>query len=121
MKSFLVPAFVACVTVVASAQTQVALPSGALSMQSLEQQRDGSVVHLRGNVRIQTRSMELQADEVDFHQDTNEAEARGNVRIKFLDGTQKASSSAKESGTAPLRLRVPFEAPQKMLPPEIVK
>jgi LPS-assembly protein len=42
----------------------------------------GSVRHLRGNVRLETSEMMLQADEVDYDVDTGDAEARGNVKFE---------------------------------------
>ena len=44
-------------------------------------QRDGQVVHLKGNVRIVTERFSVSADEADRHMDTGEIEARGNVHI----------------------------------------
>lgn len=55
-----------------------------------------SVVELKGNVQIIVKIvaqhnplslliMEVRADEVDYHEDTGEIEARGNVRVRYRD------------------------------------
>ena len=43
---------------------------------------DGDVVRLNGNVEIATSTVVLQADEADYHWDTGEIDARGNVHVK---------------------------------------
>ncbi len=56
---------------------------------SRDQEVEGSVRHLRGNVRIETYDKLLLADEVDYDDDTKEAEARGHVQFEnFADGTK---------------------------------
>jgi lipopolysaccharide assembly outer membrane protein LptD (OstA) len=42
----------------------------------------GSLFQLRGNVEINTNTLILRADEADYHWDTGEIEARGNVHVK---------------------------------------
>ena len=54
---------------------------------------EGSVTHARGEVEINTDTVRLNADEVDFRADTNQAEARGNVRMKFLPDAPNPRSS----------------------------
>ncbi len=83
--------------------TQISTPQGnRISMTALSMQRDVSrtadnaVIHLKGHVEIKTvvcipvagadakvceEAMVLRADEAEYHQDTGEIEARGNVRI----------------------------------------
>ncbi|MGI8746641.1 MAG: LPS-assembly protein LptD [Bryobacteraceae bacterium] len=56
----------------------------------------GPVRHLRGNVRLETTEMRLQADEVDYDADTGVAEARGNVRFEhFFKGDRIQCDHAK--------------------------
>ncbi len=56
---------------------------------SVTQEVDGSLRHLRGNVRLEMTDKKLEADEVDYDEDTGDAEFRGNVRYEnFLDGTK---------------------------------
>lgn len=51
------------------------------------QEAEGSVRHLRGHVILETSERLLQADELDYDEDTGEVEARGNVRFEsFLEG-----------------------------------
>ena len=53
------------------------------------QEVDGDIRHLRGNVVIQTFDKKLEADTVDYNEDTKDAEAHGNVRFEnFTDGTK---------------------------------
>ena len=53
------------------------------------QETDGDLRHLRGHVRLETFDKKLEADEVDYNEDTGDAEARGNVRFEnFADGTK---------------------------------
>jgi lipopolysaccharide assembly outer membrane protein LptD (OstA) len=42
----------------------------------------GVLFQLRGNVEINTITLSLRADEADYHWDTGEIEARGNVHVK---------------------------------------
>jgi lipopolysaccharide assembly outer membrane protein LptD (OstA) len=44
-------------------------------------QRDGEVMHLKGNVKILQQKVTITADEADYHLDTGEIEPRGNVRV----------------------------------------
>ena len=56
-------------------------------IESVSQEVDGSLRHLRGSVRIETTDMQLKADEVDYDADTGEAEARGHVHFEhFVHG-----------------------------------
>ncbi len=53
------------------------------------QEADGDLRHLRGHVLIETFDRKLEADEVDFNEDTKDVEARGNVHFEnFADGTK---------------------------------
>jgi lipopolysaccharide assembly outer membrane protein LptD (OstA) len=40
------------------------------------------IIQLRGNVEIRTDTIIFTADEANYHEDTGEIEARGNVRVK---------------------------------------
>ena len=54
---------------------------------AVKEESEGPLRHLRGHVVIETSDRKLQADEVDYNDDTGEAEARGNVRFEsFLEG-----------------------------------
>ena len=58
-----------------------------INVDAVTQEVEGSVRHLRGHVVIETTDRKLQADEVDYDEDTGEAEARGNVRFEnFIEG-----------------------------------
>jgi lipopolysaccharide assembly outer membrane protein LptD (OstA) len=74
-------ALILCVAVVALAQTP--LPHGEIHIEALKQEMTGSVAHLSGNVTIETDTVLLHADRVDFDQDTHEIVADGNVRLKL--------------------------------------
>lgn len=63
-----------------------------IEIRALEMRREGPLTHCRGDVEMATDTFVLRADEVDFHSDTAEAEARGHVRIKLLG---KAPANAK--------------------------
>ncbi|MBV9769095.1 MAG: LPS-assembly protein LptD [Bryobacterales bacterium] len=53
------------------------------------QEVDGDLRHLRGNVHLEAADKKLDADAVDYNDDTGEVEAWGNVRYEnFLDGTK---------------------------------
>ncbi len=76
---------------------QIATPQGnRVSMTAISMQRDDRVIHLKGHVEIKSvmcvsadasaakvceEAMVLRTDEADYHVDTGEIEARGNVRI----------------------------------------
>jgi lipopolysaccharide assembly outer membrane protein LptD (OstA) len=49
----------------------------------LDRGKNTSAIQLRGDVEIKTELMVLRADEADYHEDTGEIEARGNVRVKL--------------------------------------
>jgi len=44
-------------------------------------QRDGTVMHLKGNVVVNFGDKTVQADEVDYHWDTGAIDARGGVKL----------------------------------------
>lgn len=50
-------------------------------------EKEGSVTHFKGSVRLETIDMLLLADEVDYDEDTGDAHARGNVKFEhFFNG-----------------------------------
>ena len=60
------------------------------------QEADGPLRHLRGHVKLETMDKKLEADAVDYNEDTGDAEATGNVRYEnFSDGTKLFCDHAK--------------------------
>jgi LPS-assembly protein len=53
-----------------------------VTISAREQEKRGDVYHLRGDVQINYRDYQLNADEVDFDQSTGEVTAQGNVVIQ---------------------------------------
>jgi len=51
-------------------------------IESVTQEADGAMRHLRGSVRIETTDMQLKADELDYNSDTGDVEARGHVHFE---------------------------------------
>jgi lipopolysaccharide assembly outer membrane protein LptD (OstA) len=60
------------------------LPGNSVSFAASSIERDASILRLRGSVEIKTNLMVLNADEVDYHWDTGEYAARGNVYVTAL-------------------------------------
>ncbi len=54
-----------------------------------EQEHEGSVIHLRGMVQIETAKILLTADEVDYNQDTGDVHARGHVHYENYETGEK--------------------------------
>jgi LPS-assembly protein len=53
------------------------------------EESEGSIRHLRGHVHLETTDQKLDADEVDYDEETHIAEARGNVLFEnYLDGSK---------------------------------
>lgn len=53
------------------------------------QESEGDIRHLRGHVHLETFDKKLEADEVDYNEDTKDVEARGHVLFEnFADGTK---------------------------------
>lgn len=62
---------------------------GDVFVNAVTEETDGSLRHLRGHVRLEMTDKKLEADEVDYDEETGEANFRGNVRYEnFLDGTK---------------------------------
>src|SRR5262249_5212121 len=53
-------------------------------IQSVTQEAEGPLRHLRGSVRLETSDMLLRADELDYNTETGEAEARGHVHFEHF-------------------------------------
>lgn len=53
---------------------------------AVRQEKEGAIHRLRGAATLETTEMRLQADEVDYNEDTGDAEARGNVRFENFQG-----------------------------------
>ena len=69
---------------------------GEYRFESKTQESDGDLRHLRGNVHIESIDKKMDADEVDYNEDTGDVEAWGNVRYEnFLDGTKLECDHAK--------------------------
>ena len=58
-------------------------------IESVTQEADGPMRHLRGSVRIETTDMQLKADELDYNSDTGEVEARGHVHFEHFARGEK--------------------------------
>jgi LPS-assembly protein len=59
------------------------------TVDSETQEADGDLRHLRGHVHLEMADKKLDADAVDYNDDTGDVEAWGNVRYEnFLDGTK---------------------------------
>ena len=82
-----------------------------------EMNQDGVVISARGDAAISNSSVRIQADSITYNQETGEAIANGNVRIKFI--TKSVSSVDSD----PLRNMTPLERMKMMkkrFPPEII-
>jgi len=53
-------------------------------VESVTQDAEGPIRHLRGAVRLQTSDMLLRADELDYNTETGDAEARGHVHFEHF-------------------------------------
>jgi lipopolysaccharide assembly outer membrane protein LptD (OstA) len=52
-----------------------------------KQESEGSISHMRGHAHLETTEKKLLADEIDYDEDTGEAEARGHVYFEnFIEG-----------------------------------
>jgi len=82
-----------------------------------QEESDGKVLHLRGNARVETADALLTADEIDYNQETHEAEARGKVRYESFSHGEKLDCDRADyntesktgtfynvSGTSPARI-----------------
>ncbi|HYZ86272.1 MAG TPA: LPS assembly protein LptD [Bryobacteraceae bacterium] len=62
------------------------IPKGEVDIEALSQEREGPNYKLRGRVKLETAEMVLRADELDYNEETGDAEARGNVRFEHFVG-----------------------------------
>jgi LPS-assembly protein len=71
-------------------------PIGYFKADAVSQETEGSVRHLRGDVRLETEDILLTADTVDYDEDTGWADARGHVKFEnFKDGDKLQCTRAK--------------------------
>lgn len=61
---------------------------GDVYFQATSWEKDRSVYRLRGAAYIETDSLALRADEIDYDESTERAEARGNVHLQHIGGEQ---------------------------------
>jgi LPS-assembly protein len=64
-------------------------PEEQAIIQGNSQEQEGDLIHLRGMVRLETSQMLLTADEVDYNQDTGDAEVRGHVHYENFETGEK--------------------------------
>jgi LPS-assembly protein len=82
-----------------------------------QQESDGKLLRLRGNARVETADDLLTADEIDYNQETHDAEARGHVHFESFSHGEKLSCDRADyntqshtgkfynvSGTSPARI-----------------
>ncbi|MGO9097550.1 MAG: LPS-assembly protein LptD [Bryobacteraceae bacterium] len=62
------------------------LPEGETMIDAVDQEQDGSWYHLRGDAYVENHELLLKADEIDYNDDTGDAEARGHVYLQHFDG-----------------------------------
>ncbi len=78
-----------------------AVAEGDVLIQSLTQYKDGPVYKLRGNAQVETNTALLKGDEIDYNEDTGDAEARGHVYLlHFSDGEELWADHAFYNATA---------------------
>lgn len=65
-----------------------------------QEEKNGSLVHLRGHAHIETEESLLTADEVDYNTETKEAEARGHVHFESFSRGEKLNCDRAEYNTA---------------------
>ena len=64
-----------------------------------QQEKDGSLVHLRGHAQVETIDMLLRADEIDYDEESGYAEARGNVYFQHFTGGEILEADRVEYNT----------------------
>ena len=74
-------ALISWVAVLAIAQTPIR--HGEFVVIADQQQRNGAVRHLSGHVTIESDSVILRADDVDYNEGVGEIVAHGDVRVKL--------------------------------------
>jgi LPS-assembly protein len=65
------------------------VPPGEYRVEAIVQEREGAIYRLRGSASIETAEMLIEADEIDFNEELNLAEARGRVHLlSFREGEE---------------------------------
>ena len=72
-------------------------------MRAVEQEKDGTVYHLRGKAEIYYRTYVLRADQITYHADTGDSELEGHV---VLDGGPYDEHVESSHGTYNIRTQV---------------
>lgn len=65
------------------------IPPGWVEFRAIHQQSEGPLKHLRGEASVETSDAFLKADEIDYNEDTGDAEARGNVYLLHYAGGEE--------------------------------
>lgn len=73
-----------------------AIPKGEVDIHAITQEREGPLYKLRGQVKLETAEMALYGDEVDYNEETGDAEARGNVRFEHFEGGEQIEADRVE-------------------------
>jgi LPS-assembly protein len=92
-------------------------PKDVVLVRAIDQEKLGTVYHLRGNAEVEATDMILKADQIDYDEDSGDAEARGNVRFEHFVRGEKLQASRAEynlddetgkfydvSGTSPAKI-----------------
>jgi len=64
-----------------------------------QQESDGKLLHLRGNARVETADTMLTADEIDYNEETHQADARGKVHFESFSHGEKLNCDRAEYNT----------------------
>ena len=65
-------------------------------VEAVTQESEGSLIHLRGQAHIETTEVMLRADELDYDQETGDAEARGNVKFVHYTNNEELQADKVE-------------------------
>ncbi|MBI3679787.1 MAG: LPS-assembly protein LptD [Acidobacteria bacterium] len=65
-------------------------------MSAISQQVDGRLYKLRGKVRLETSEALIEADEIDYDEESGDAEARGNVFFRHFEGNEELKADRAE-------------------------
>lgn len=90
-----------------------------MEIEAAVQRKEGPWYRLRGRARLETTEVLLRADELDYNEDTGQAEARGNVYlIRFASGeevwAERAEYSLREQTGKFYRIRGTVPAPKQI-------
>ena len=75
--------FISCFAALALAQQNGGMRRGDIDFTSNSQQVKGNILHLSGNVVIETAGFTLHASEADFNRTSHQIQPRGNVSIRL--------------------------------------